>query len=106
MVIMKTRLVIVGRMKTVKMTERVKPVGRLPVEMTTATMTTVVTAMTIKLPKLRGFPGGQCREENTKRKETYVNQSPRPAAALTAWILRQGILPQFSWAQEQLEAGC
>ena len=30
---------------------------------------------------------------------------PRPAAALTAWILRHGVLPQFSWAQEQLEAG-
>ena len=30
---------------------------------------------------------------------------PRPAAALTSWILRHGILPQFSWAQEQLAAG-
>ena len=30
---------------------------------------------------------------------------PRPAAALTAWILRHGVLPRFSWAQEQLEAG-
>ena len=30
---------------------------------------------------------------------------PRPAAALTAWILRQGVLPQFYWAQEQLVAG-
>ena len=29
---------------------------------------------------------------------------PRPAAALTAWILRHGVLPQFSWAQEQLVA--
>ena len=30
---------------------------------------------------------------------------PRPAAALTSWILRHGVLPQFSWAQEQLETG-
>lgn len=30
---------------------------------------------------------------------------PRPAAALTAWILHHGVLPQFSWAQEQLTAG-
>ena len=30
---------------------------------------------------------------------------PCPAAAITAWILRHGVLPQFSWAQEQLEAG-
>ena len=30
---------------------------------------------------------------------------PRPAAALTSWILRHGVLPQFSWAQEQLAAG-
>ena len=30
---------------------------------------------------------------------------PRPAAALTAWILRHGVLLPFSWAQEQLEAG-
>ena len=30
---------------------------------------------------------------------------PRPAAALTAWILRHGVLPQFSCAQEQLTAG-
>ena len=29
---------------------------------------------------------------------------PRPAAALTARIIRHGGLPQFSWAQEQLEA--
>ena len=35
-----------------------------------------------------------------------LTSQPRPTAALTAWILRQGILPQFSWAQEQLEAGC
>ena len=35
-----------------------------------------------------------------------LTSQPRPAAALTAWILRQGTLPQFSWAQEQLEAGC
>ena len=25
---------------------------------------------------------------------------PRPATALTVWILRHGVLPQFSWAQE------
>ena len=30
---------------------------------------------------------------------------PRPAAALTSWILRYGVLPQFSWAQEQLDTG-
>ena len=30
---------------------------------------------------------------------------PRPAAALTSWILRHGVLSQFSWAQEQLETG-
>ena len=30
---------------------------------------------------------------------------PRPAAALTAWILRHGVLSQFSWAQEQLDTG-
>ena len=30
---------------------------------------------------------------------------PRPTAALTVWILRHGVLLQFSWAQEQLEAG-
>ena len=30
---------------------------------------------------------------------------PRPAAALTSWILRHGVLPQFSWAQERLETG-
>ena len=30
---------------------------------------------------------------------------PRPAAALTTWILRHGVLPQFSWAQEQLPTG-
>ena len=35
-----------------------------------------------------------------------LTSRPRPTTALTAWILRQGILPQFSWAQEQLEAGC
>ena len=29
----------------------------------------------------------------------------RPATTLTAWILRHGVLPQFSWAQEQLAAG-
>ena len=29
----------------------------------------------------------------------------RPAATLTAWILRHGVLPQFPWAQEQLAAG-
>ena len=34
-----------------------------------------------------------------------MTSRPRPAAALTAWILRHGVLPQFSWAQEQLEAG-
>ena len=30
---------------------------------------------------------------------------PRPAAALTSWILRHGVLSQFSWAQEQLDTG-
>ena len=30
---------------------------------------------------------------------------PRPAAALTSCILRHGVLPQFSWAQEQLDTG-
>ena len=30
---------------------------------------------------------------------------PWPAAALTSWIVRHGVLPQFSWAQEQLETG-
>ena len=30
---------------------------------------------------------------------------PRPATALTAWILHHGVLSQFSWAQEQLAAG-
>ena len=35
-----------------------------------------------------------------------ITSQPRPAAAaLTAWILRHGVLPQFIWAQEQLEAG-
>ena len=30
---------------------------------------------------------------------------PRPTTTLTTWILRHGVLPQFSWAQEQLGAG-
>ena len=34
-----------------------------------------------------------------------MTSRPRPTVALTAWILRHGVLPQFSWAQEQLDAG-
>ena len=30
---------------------------------------------------------------------------PQPATTLTLWILRHSVLPQFSWAQEQLETG-
>ena len=57
----------------------------------------------------------ECPRLHQARRSLFVEASttdyqvmlsrPRPAAALTAWILRHGILPQFSWAQEQLPTG-